>query len=159
MKIGFTKSSSTKFGMMTFGLMICIFMATAAAMAQTSQPPTLKTPAERGQAPSLQTRDGHGVVPADAPIITIQGLCPAVTTPADIASVPSVNECVTKMTNEQFTALMKAFNGNRQTPTLAEQRKLQVDYIPTHDMVADGMTKPLQKPGFMRFKELLGVVE
>jgi hypothetical protein len=42
---------------------------------------------------------------------------------------------------------------------LAEQRKLQIDYIPTQDMVADGMTKPLQKPGFMRFKELLGVVE
>jgi hypothetical protein len=42
---------------------------------------------------------------------------------------------------------------------LAEQRKLQIDYIPTQDMVADGMTKPLQKPGFIRFKELLGVVE
>ena len=34
-----------------------------------------------------------------------------------------------------------------------------MDYIPTNDMVADGMTKPLQKVKFKRFKEQMGLVE
>ena len=42
---------------------------------------------------------------------------------------------------------------------LAEQGKLQVNYIPTANMVADGMTKPLQRVAFKRFKDQLGVVE
>jgi len=40
---------------------------------------------------------------------------------------------------------------------LAEQGKLSVTYIPTFDMVADGMTKPLQRVAFERFKGQLGV--
>ena len=35
---------------------------------------------------------------------------------------------------------------------LAEQGKLKVTYIPTFDMVADGMTKPLQRVAFKKFK-------
>ena len=42
---------------------------------------------------------------------------------------------------------------------LAEQKKLQINYIPTTDMVADGMTKLLQRITFKRFKDQLGVVE
>ncbi|KAF7569560.1 UBN2 multi-domain protein [Pyrenophora tritici-repentis] len=41
---------------------------------------------------------------------------------------------------------------------LAEQGKLDVAYVPTADMVADGMTKPLQRVAFERFKNQLGVV-
>jgi hypothetical protein len=41
---------------------------------------------------------------------------------------------------------------------LAEQGKLDVVYVPTEDMVADGMTKPLQRVAFERFKKQLGVV-
>jgi hypothetical protein len=40
---------------------------------------------------------------------------------------------------------------------LHERGKLDIAYIPTKDMTADGMTKPLQRPGFVRFKELLGL--
>jgi hypothetical protein len=40
---------------------------------------------------------------------------------------------------------------------LAEKGDLRVDYIPTVDMVADGMTKPLQRVAFERFKAQLGV--
>lgn len=40
---------------------------------------------------------------------------------------------------------------------LAEQGKLEVTYIPTFDMVADGMTKPLQRVAFEKFKGQLGV--
>ena len=41
---------------------------------------------------------------------------------------------------------------------LAEQGKLNVVYVPTADMVADGMTKPLQRVAFERFKNQLGVI-
>jgi len=40
---------------------------------------------------------------------------------------------------------------------MAEQGKLEVAYVPTADMVADGMTKPLQRVAFERFKNQLGV--
>lgn len=42
---------------------------------------------------------------------------------------------------------------------LQEKGKLTVAYVPTDQMVADGLTKPLQRPGFVRFKELLGVID
>ncbi|KAI0995304.1 hypothetical protein K3495_g12878, partial [Podosphaera aphanis] len=42
---------------------------------------------------------------------------------------------------------------------LAEQGKLVVTYISTKEMVADGMTKPLAKPSFLKFKEWMGLVE
>jgi hypothetical protein len=41
---------------------------------------------------------------------------------------------------------------------LHERRRLDIAYIPTKDMTADGMTKPLQRAGFVRFRELLGVI-
>lgn len=41
---------------------------------------------------------------------------------------------------------------------LAEKGDLRVDYIPTEDMVADGMTKPLARVAFERFKSQMGLV-
>jgi hypothetical protein len=41
---------------------------------------------------------------------------------------------------------------------MAEQGKLKVAYVPTTNMVADGMTKPLQRVAFKRFKNQLGVI-
>jgi hypothetical protein len=41
---------------------------------------------------------------------------------------------------------------------LVENGRCRVDYIPTNDMVADGMTKPLQRVKFERFKEQMGLV-
>jgi hypothetical protein len=41
---------------------------------------------------------------------------------------------------------------------LARNARLQVSYVPTADMVADGMTKPLQRVAFERFKNQLGIV-
>jgi hypothetical protein len=40
---------------------------------------------------------------------------------------------------------------------LVETQKAQITYIPTAEMVADGMTKPLLRTAFERFKEMLGV--
>jgi hypothetical protein len=40
---------------------------------------------------------------------------------------------------------------------LAERGALTVDYIPTADMVADGMTKPLARVAFERFKSQIGL--
>ncbi|KAI0992109.1 hypothetical protein K3495_g16077 [Podosphaera aphanis] len=42
---------------------------------------------------------------------------------------------------------------------LAEQKKLEVTYIPTANMVADGMTKPLARIAHQRFREQLGVID
>ena len=42
---------------------------------------------------------------------------------------------------------------------LAEKGKIKVDYVPTDEMVADGMTKPLQRLTFERFRTQLGVTE
>jgi hypothetical protein len=41
---------------------------------------------------------------------------------------------------------------------LARNGRLQVSYVPMADMVADGMTKPLQHIAFERFKDQLGIV-
>lgn len=40
---------------------------------------------------------------------------------------------------------------------LAENNKLQVHYIPTSQMVADGMTKPLARVAFQRIKRQVGL--
>ncbi|CZS94184.1 uncharacterized protein RAG0_04240 [Rhynchosporium agropyri] len=42
---------------------------------------------------------------------------------------------------------------------LAERGRLKVDYIPTDEMVADGMTKPLDRVAFEKFKRQMGLVE
>jgi len=42
---------------------------------------------------------------------------------------------------------------------LAEKEDLKVDYIPTVEMVADGITKPLARVAFERFKGQMGLVE
>ncbi|KAI1006197.1 hypothetical protein K3495_g2020 [Podosphaera aphanis] len=40
---------------------------------------------------------------------------------------------------------------------LSEKKKLVIDYIPTSEIIADGMTKPLQIVAFERFKEQIGL--
>jgi hypothetical protein len=40
---------------------------------------------------------------------------------------------------------------------LAEKGMLRIDYIPTSEMVADGLTKPLGRVAFKRFKDMMGV--
>ena len=40
---------------------------------------------------------------------------------------------------------------------LAEKRKLEVKYTPTDEMPADGMTKPLGRQAFGKFRSQLGV--
>jgi len=41
---------------------------------------------------------------------------------------------------------------------MVEQGTIQVSYIPTRDMVADTLTKPLPKDRYWRFMRLLGLV-
>ena len=42
---------------------------------------------------------------------------------------------------------------------LVEKEKLKIIYIPTEDMIADGLTKPLQRIAFTRFKQQMGIVD
>jgi hypothetical protein len=42
---------------------------------------------------------------------------------------------------------------------LAKKGKLEITYIPTADIVADGITKPLGRVAFERFRRQMGVVE
>ena len=39
---------------------------------------------------------------------------------------------------------------------LEEKGKLNINYIPTSNIVVDGMTKPLRKTAFKRFKKQIG---
>jgi hypothetical protein len=41
---------------------------------------------------------------------------------------------------------------------LEARKRITVSYVPTTSMVADGMTKPLDRIAFQRFKELMGMV-
>ena len=43
------------------------------------------------------------------------------------------------------------------TRQVIERNIIRVEYIPTADMVADTLTKPLPKPGFEKFRTLMGV--
>ena len=40
-----------------------------------------------------------------------------------------------------------------------QKGKVNISYIPTNKMVADGLTKPLGKDAFKKFVEMLGMVE
>ena len=40
---------------------------------------------------------------------------------------------------------------------LEARKRIEISYIPTTDMIADGMTKPLGRVAFQRFKELMGM--
>lgn len=42
---------------------------------------------------------------------------------------------------------------------LAEKKKIVVEYVPTNEMVADGLTKPLPRICFKRFVKELGLVD
>jgi hypothetical protein len=42
---------------------------------------------------------------------------------------------------------------------LAEKKKLDITYVPSAEMKADGMTKPLGKVAHKRFREQLGLVD
>jgi hypothetical protein len=42
---------------------------------------------------------------------------------------------------------------------LVEKGRVSIEYIPTEDMIADGMTKPLQRVKFERFRGQLGIVD
>ncbi|KAI0995269.1 hypothetical protein K3495_g12913 [Podosphaera aphanis] len=42
---------------------------------------------------------------------------------------------------------------------LAEKQRIAVEYIPTNEMIADGLTKPLPRIGFQKFVDKLGLVD
>ncbi|KAI0992696.1 hypothetical protein K3495_g15489 [Podosphaera aphanis] len=42
---------------------------------------------------------------------------------------------------------------------LAEKQRIAVEYIPTDEMIADGLTKPLPRNGFQKFVGELGLVD
>ncbi|KAI0993914.1 hypothetical protein K3495_g14270, partial [Podosphaera aphanis] len=48
---------------------------------------------------------------------------------------------------------------HHQIRDLHERRKLELSYIPTSEMVADGMTKPLMRIKFENFKSQIGLVD
>jgi len=42
---------------------------------------------------------------------------------------------------------------------LAEKKKLDIAYIPTEDIIADKITKPLARIAYKRFRNQLGIVD
>ena len=147
---------------MILRLLICVFAATT-ALAQ-APPPTLKTPADQpatqatpAAPPTLQKRDEQATeVPPNQPVLTIQGLCPAVTTPAKNSAVPSTKECSTTMTKEQFSDMLKAFNSNNQPVLPAERRKLAESYVDILVFAEAGKAAGTDKTP--RFEEVMRVL-
>jgi hypothetical protein len=119
-------------------LIICIFL-TSIALAQTpkKQKPAstpaaapTATPTPQATPPSLLKRDEKPAeLPPDAPVITVQGLCPAETSPAISNTVPSTKDCAITVTKQQFDNLVKAFNTNNQNVTPAQRRNLGQSYV------------------------------
>ena len=119
-------------------LIICIFLASV-ALAQTpkKQKPAstpaaapTATPTPQATPPSLLKRDEKPAeLPPDAPVISVQGLCPAETTPAISNTVPSTKDCAITVTKQQFDNLVKSFNTNNQAVTPAQRRSLGQKYV------------------------------
>jgi PPIC-type PPIASE domain len=119
-------------------LILCIFLASM-ALAQTpkKQKPAstpaaapTATPTPQATPPSLLKRDEKPAeLPPDAPVISVQGLCPAETTPAISNTVPSTKDCAITVTKQQFDNLVKAFNTNNQNVTPAQRRNLGQSYV------------------------------
>lgn len=88
------------------------------------------TPTPQATPPSLLKRDEKPAeLPPDAPVISVQGLCPAETTPAISNTVSSTKECAITVTKQQFDNLVKAFNTNNQNVTPAQRRNLGQSYV------------------------------
>lgn len=123
------------------GLIICTFMASIAMAQTTKSTPKKQAPAAPAAAPtasptpqatppSLLKRDEKPAeLPANAPVISIQGLCPAETGPATSNKVPSTKDCAMTVTKEQFDNLVKAFNTSNQAVTPAQRRNLGQSYV------------------------------
>ena len=119
-------------------LIICIFLASV-ALAQTpkkqkpaSTPAAAPTASPTPQAtpPSLLKRDEKPAeLPPDTPVISVQGLCPAETSPAISNTVPSTKDCAITVTKRQFDNLVKSFNTNNQAVTPAQRRSLGQKYV------------------------------
>jgi len=59
--------------------------------------------------------------------------------------------------NPEYYSRTKHTHGRQRFITeMVEQRVIEVTYIPTRDMVADMLTKALQKDAYWRFMRMLG---
>ncbi len=113
--------------MLSRTLMVCL-LAGGLAMAQpkpaakpaTGQPTPGTTPGAPGQSPTLQKREEQ--VAPNEPVITLHGLCEAG------AKAPGAG-CETKVTREQFEALVQAFNPSHQNITPVMRRNLAQAYV------------------------------
>jgi len=121
-------------------LIACLLAATALGQAQTkntqkqapapSQPAATQNNPASTTPPTLRKPDEKpaAVAPTQS-VITVRGLCPADTSPASKAAVPTTNDCVITVTREQFDNLLKAFNpGNQPVPT-AQRRQVAQAYV------------------------------
>src|SRR5437588_1728408 len=125
-------------------LIACLLAATALGQAQTkntqkqapapSQPAATQSNPASTTPPTLRKPDEKpattpAVVAPTQSVITVRGLCPADTSPASKAAVPTTNDCVITVTREQFDNLLKAFNpGNQPVPT-AQRRQVAQAYV------------------------------
>jgi len=83
--------------------LVCLLL-TGAALGQTTAPPPLKT---RPNPPAAETASTENAVPADAPVITIQGLCER---PGGGTATPS--DCKTVVTRAEFEKIVNAVQPN-----------------------------------------------
>jgi parvulin-like peptidyl-prolyl cis-trans isomerase-like protein len=115
-------------------LTTCLLSATMLGQAQPKnsqkQPSAPQSNPAPSGVPSLKKPEEMlaPVAPTDA-VITVRGLCPADIKPASNAAVPTTNECLLKVTKEQFDNLLKAFNPTNQVVTQAQRRQVAQSYV------------------------------
>src|SRR5689334_21381206 len=113
--------------MVSRAVMVCLLGAGIGAAQQTTGvKPGSKSPAGSDQSKSVAavktaSPEGKADIASDQPVITLHGLCDNKTS----SSAP----CETKVTREQFDALLQAFNPGHQNITPAMRRNLAQAYV------------------------------
>jgi hypothetical protein len=112
--------------MVSRALMVCLLgagMALAQSTTGTKSAATASNSAQgkAAEAPKPGSQESQSNTATDQPVITLHGLCDGETS--------SSSSCETKVTREQFEALLQAFNPGHQNITPAMRRNLAQAYV------------------------------
>lgn len=135
--------------MMRSVALTCLLSATTFVLAQPKpispqQPPTAS--AARPPMPAMPTP-----VAADAPVVTVHGLCPA----GPSGTPAKKSDCTTVLTRAQFESFLASINITNQTYTPAAQRNLAAGYINVLSLAVAAEDAGIDKDP--RFQEIMKV--
>lgn len=124
---------------------LILLIASSMAFAQYPGPPGQKPPTPPPQAAAASADD----VPADAIVISIQGICPPGKAPANADS------CTTTLTRQQFETMLKVMNITNQNYSPAALKGIAESYVQLLTLADAGQKAGLEKDP--RFDEMMKV--